>query len=551
VSLSLKNLSTFLGVFFCLHSYASSQAKLDVGVLGDITLSHPLLISKESDSLLTSFTLLPIVSLEKGWKWECRLCTELPTQANKGLEIFTDKTGIQKLSIHIKLPNSLSWGDGTPLLLKDVSFTWKVLQNLETSYPLSPLLQEIEDIIVHPEPTRHFTILLKKVSHPYPILNAFYILSEHIEAKRLSQKNDEAKDSSYLQDPFNPGLYNGPFIWMSHNSKESTFFLKRNPNSPLLAKIEGVDLHAFAQLKDVRQALESGILDIALGIQAWGDAFAFLQSLQSKKEKFQTVSSDSYFYEHLDFNLQNPIFQDVYVRRALAYAIDKNTLLSTATHNQAIPSVSPIHPGDPYFSSEISFYEHSLVKAKKLLAKSDWQIGNDGYFTKKNRILSFEILTTDDPVHIKIANALVKTWKDLGAQVTVRAVSLGEFREKLAKRHFSGLLLYAWKLPLFQSTKPLYNSTAIPSLSNGYSGQNISAWINIRVDDALSKFANTINENERRHHLQFFQQEYTRELPGIPLFFRTEAHVFLKTLHNFSVGPSLTGIGLTAAKWEL
>jgi len=535
----------------CLANSIFASSKLSIGMLGEFHPSHPYLAQSETNIIANSFLLQPILSLEKKWTWKCRLCTQVPTQANRGIEVFTDKTGIQKLAIHLELPEA-KWGNGQNIGLKDVAFTWQLIKHLPPNSRSAIALQDIEDILIRPQETRHFTILLRSVTDPYPILNSFYIVSEHLEQPLVDKDktwNTYFTNSLYVKEPSHSGLYNTAFVLSSQTDQHIS--LQRNTSSGVPTKIDNIELSFFASLDELGKALLSGKIDMAPDLSAWNDTLSLLESLKKDGKTFEVARDDGFHYEHLDFNLQNPIFQDSRVRKALAYAIDKELILQQITENWTIPASSPIHPSSPYISGNIPFYEFSLSKAKALLNHSDWQIASDGYCTKKNRTLAFEILTIDDPIRIKTANYLAQAWKKIGAKVSVKFLPLSEFREKIARRHFSGLALYSWKLGLFQNTRSLFHSAAIPSLGNAYSGQNITGWINAHVDDSLTKFASTIQESERKHQMEIFQKEYATELPGLALFFRTQMSLLPKNLRSFVLPSSHAGMGLAASEWYL
>ena len=66
----------------------------------------------------------------------------------------------------------------------------------------------------------------------------------------------------------------------------------------------------------------------------------------------------------------------------------------------------------------------------------------------------------------------------------------------------------------------LFHSSAIPTLNNHYSGQNISGWSNSRIDPILTKMITTLDDDDRKQFWATFQHEYSEDLPGIPLMFR-------------------------------
>ena len=548
--ISIAALAMSLVCVFFLTAVGFAGDELRIGVSGEFQPGHPLLPNSEMTGLAYSFSLLPLVSLEKGWTWQCRLCTKLPTQANRGIELFTDKIGLTKIALHLAIPENARWGDGQPITTKDLSFTWQVMQRVPTNFRTSPALLEIEDLVVRPKEQHHFTIILRSVSDPYPILNSFFVLSQHLEQPIVDKEKWGAyfSNSLYVKEATQPGLYNGPFLVQGLSADKLT--LIRNSSALFTPKLDKVSVQFFDSFRLLSQALTSSKLDLVSGLPVWDDVFNLIDTLAKTDSALKLVRNDSSYYEHIDFNLQNPLFQDTSVRKALAYAINKEFILSTLTKNWTVPAVSPVHPGDRFFSEKVAFYEYAPKKAQKLLAHSDWNPNPDGLRTKRTRALAFEVLTIDDPWRIKIAQYLVQAWKNIGAQVTIKTLPLGEFREKIAKRHFSGAALYAWDLSPLKNKRSLFHSSAIPSLSNQYSGQNVTGWINAKVDDTLAKLHISFNDTERQNLMATLQREYTGELPGIPLFFREEISLIPKPLRVFTAPLLNAQLGLAAAYWE-
>ncbi len=538
---------TILALTFASSIWARTD--LRVGILGEYTPTHPLLSSFETNDIVQSLTLLPLISLEKKWTWQCRLCTQVPTQANRGIELFTDKIGLTKLAIHMELPPNAHWADGEPLTVKDLVFTWQVMQRVPSQFRTTPALLEIEDVITRPKEQHHFTIILRSLCDPYPVLNSFVVLSHHLDQKHFeNDKTAYFTNSLYVQNPNQVGLYSGPYHIQSQGTNSVS--LVRNSSVLYPAKISNLNLQFFASLRTMTEALQHRNIDLVENLPVWNEVFNLVQNSKLIEDFYRLVPDDTFYFEHIDFNLQNPIFQDPNVRKALTYAIDKEFILRTLLKDWGIPAVSPVHPSDRYFSENIAFYEYSPTKARKLLAHSDWTPGADGIRTKRTRALAFEIQCADDPLRLQIAQYLVRAWKEVGAQVNIRSFSLPEFRERIAKRNYSGATLYSWELPPLKSKKTLFHSASIPSLSNHYSGQNISGWINAKVDESLTKIRMTLNDSDRKNWLTQFQQEYTAELPSIPLFFRSGVSFVPKDLQSFSTPMLSRDFGLTAATWQ-
>ncbi|MFQ5915321.1 MAG: ABC transporter substrate-binding protein [Nitrospinota bacterium] len=91
----------------------------------------------------------------------------------------------------------------------------------------------------------------------------------------------------------------------------------------------------------------------------------------------------------LDFNLKNPIFQDVRVRRAISYAIDRKAILKHVFKGWGSIVNSPFHPLSWAYKKDVTLYDGDPQKAKQLLEEAGWKVGPDGVRVKDGKRLSF------------------------------------------------------------------------------------------------------------------------------------------------------------------
>lgn len=515
----MKSWITFL--LFTMASYAYCEEPINFGLRGEYRPNHPLLsTAAEHQTVVSRLTLLPIVVLKKNWVWECQLCTQVPTFQNRGLEIFNDKSGASKLAIHLELVKDAKWGDGQPVTIKDVNFTWQALRSLSGANRQN--FVEIDDVVIRPKDANHFSIISRPGVNPNMLLSNFIIISQHLEAPIWEQGHQSwplyFTNSLYVKQPLNAGLYNGPYT-ISAASTEKVILSAVKPDTEPSWKT--LNVYFFSTYQKLFKALETAKISLVPDLTVWDSALSFLSSPPPKDVAFKTLSNDSYYYEHVDFNLQNPIFQNRNTRKALAYAIDKELIQKNLAKGWGVIAQSPVHPNYPEFSDKVTRYEFDVKKAQKILEEADWtRTAPDQTLRKRQQIFAFELMTIDDDLHVKIAQYLVQAWKNIGAQVSTKALPLSEFRARIAKRRFSGAALYAWDLHPLRNQSGLFHSTSIPTLNNHYSGQNIAGWTNSRVDPILTKMITTLDDDDRKQFWATFQHEYSEDLPGIPLLFR-------------------------------
>ena len=72
----------------------------------------------------------------------------------------------------------------------------------------------------------------------------------------------------------------------------------------------------------------------------------------------------------------------------------------------------------------------------------------------------------------------------------------------------------------------------IPTADNGWSGQNYPGYVNPKADRLIESIEVELDRTARAGMWGELQRLYMEELPALPLYFRSEAHVMPKWLHG-------------------
>src|SRR5262245_4993953 len=112
--------------------------------------------------------------------------------------------------------------------------------------------------------------------------------------------------------------------------------------------------------------LRKGSVDLA--INADFDPVT-VESLQ-KAPGIKTEVTEGTNITHLGVNLQDPILKDRRIRQALAYAIDRETIISDVLRGQASLARSVLPPSQWAYDPNVTDYKYDPDRAKKLLAEA-------------------------------------------------------------------------------------------------------------------------------------------------------------------------------------
>ena len=113
---------------------------------------------------------------------------------------------------------------------------------------------------------------------------------------------------------------------------------------------------------------------------------AFEQSAQNinriKKAEGVSATADGYAaigpIAWLAFNTVREPTSDINVRKAIAYAVDRNFITKAIMLGTAEPALTGIHPGSPFYEKDVEAYDVDLKKANQLLDDAGYEKGADG-----------------------------------------------------------------------------------------------------------------------------------------------------------------------------
>jgi len=103
-------------------------------------------------------------------------------------------------------------------------------------------------------------------------------------------------------------------------------------------------------------------------------------------------------YEDIQVNVQRPYLQDVRVRQALAYAVDKTRIIQTLTFGQQKAAIEDQPPFMWSFDPNLKDYPHDPNMAKQLLQQAGWTPGPDGIMTKNGERLTLVMASNQSNV---------------------------------------------------------------------------------------------------------------------------------------------------------
>jgi peptide/nickel transport system substrate-binding protein len=528
---------------------APTNRSLRIGITQEFESLNPLIASMSATFYLYSMVNRTLVGLNDDAQFEAQLAVELPTLEN-GLARFVEVDGERKLEADWQIHPAATWGDGVPVTCHDLQLSWEVAQSPYVSIAGVELYREVEKIRIDPDDPKRCTFVYTQPKWLFNRRFQFYLLPDHLERAVFEAHGDQPegyeKHTLYTTDPTNPGLYHGPYRIREIKLGSHVVF-ERNPTfygQP--AHIEQIVTMLIPNTGTLEANLRSGSIDMVstLGM-SFDQALAFARRVKAEDLAFRVNFRPGRVYEHIDLDLDEPVLQDVRVRRALVYAIDRQRLTDALFEGQQPPALHFVSPADAWYTDDpakIVLYEPSRRKAARLLDEAGWTLGADGFRqdAQGNRLRLRLSTTAGNKMREIVQVYLQDQWRAIGIDVRIQNEPARTFfGQTTRKRLFDGAAMYAWTQSPEASPRSTLHSADIPTEENGWSGQNQPGWANPTVDRLIDELEAEFDPDRRLELAHEIMWHYTHDVPVIPLYYRS----------NTSVTPAnLTGYRLSATQ---
>lgn len=275
---------------------------------------------------------------------------------------------VDDTTIDVQLREGMTWHDGEPVTPEDVKFTWDYATEWGLPY-LSSDIAPYESSEVMDDNTIRFNLKNPFAGFIQVSLYRVPILPQHV-WDGVAEENDLDHPGQW-NDPVMTG--SGPFMMTEYDPGNRIVFDKH-------------DGHYFADEYDIDQIVYNiyGSNSTAVGDLINGDA-TFSQGLGTTdwgraqdSENTEAIENPSIQANGVFMNTNNEPFNDVTVRRAVAYAIDRSLIVQTVHQGNAQPAKSPIAPANEFYHNpDVPAYQHSLNQAQELLQESGFRYDGD------------------------------------------------------------------------------------------------------------------------------------------------------------------------------
>ena len=213
-------------------------------------------------------------------------------------------------------------------------------------------------------------------------------------------------------------------------------------------------------------------------------------------------------YEYLDFNYDAPFYKNVYLRKAIAYAIPKDEIIQNIYLGTGIKTTSPINPNAWNSSSnEIENYEYNMQKAMENLALANVNL---------SQVQTTILVNAENEERIETAELIAKRLEQIGIKVLVVVKPFAEYMNILEEGSYHMFLggIDFYTIPNFESF--------LMSTGKGQGGINYCNFSDAKMDLLIGNMNKAIGEENFLKATKEFETYFSEQLPMVGLFFKND-----------------------------
>ncbi len=450
------------------------------------------------------------------------------------------------------LQEGVKWHDGEDFNADDVVFTLTSLASPEYTGGNEGRVMSIKGAAEYQEGTADsvegikkiddYTVEITLTSPNAAFLSNMYVsmLPEHILA--------EESPADWGNDDFNRApIGTGKYKFVEWKAGQYISLERNDDYFGTMPSIENVMVQFGADTTLVA-ALLNGEIDVLYNLPS------------TEIENVEAVDGVSvYNYEmmsvyYIGLNQLVPALSDLRVRQALAYALDKQTIVDTV-YGETATVADDIFPDNHWsHNPDVTKYEYNPEKAKSLLEEAGYTMNDStGYYEKDGQTLhlTYDMSTSTDGR--QVAALIQQYWKAIGVEMEVieqdfATLAYSKLLPNNATEETTADSFQCYTLGFGVEADPEeYN--AYLSTSTGAGSWNFIHYSNPEVDELFKQQLLETDPDARADCFHQIAKIISDDVPWIPMYNKATSAGLSDRVQNFTA--DFRGVNFQIEKWTL
>ncbi|MEG0157625.1 MAG: ABC transporter substrate-binding protein, partial [Anaerovoracaceae bacterium] len=245
--------------------------------------------------------------------------------------------------------------------------------------------------------------------------------------------------------------------------------------------------------------------------------------------------------EFLGFNFYRESLKKPEVRKAIASAVNSESIIEECYYNSGIVNDNLYFPNYMNVDSKQAAYTYDLQKASEYLKDAGYkEDATDGLLRDKNKnVLSMTILVNQtNEARVASAESIKRALTGIGISVTVKAVDDAEYTSSLQKGEFD-LYLGAYKYDEQMDMRILF----------GDSTYNYTGYQNKKLMELMNDMRSGASEETVKKDFEEIRKILIEDLPYVTLLYKTYGAIKAPALQG-EVNPVFNNLYRDCGKWQ-
>lgn len=475
-----------------------------------------------------------------------RLAEAVPTVENGLWKILADG----RMETTWRVRRDVQWHDGAPFTSADLLFTAAVVQDREVGVFRNRAYDGIEGV----DAPDGLTVTVRW-RRPYIAANSMFSprlampMPKHLLEKLYATDKAGLSELPFWSHEF---VGTGPFklkAWErgSHLTVDANdHYILGRP------KIDEIEVRFILDPNTLVSNILAGTVDFMVG------RGLSLEEALNVRDRWPAGRVEAAPYTWIQvwpqmLNPDPPIVADAVFRRAATHATDRQQLVDSLMGGLTTVAHSFLAPNEPEYRAIehlIVRYPYDPRRAAQLIESLGYQRGGEGFFADAaGRRLSVQIkANAGDDLRRKILLAMADQWRQAGVDVDPFIVPQQRLSDSEFVANFPGFWITQRPNQLIRLSD-LHSSQA-PLPGNGYTGANISRYMNPEFDALIDRFAVTLSQEERTQIVGQIMHHMTDQMLIMGLFYTIEPILVNNRVVNVFARHSLATHAWNAHEWD-
>lgn len=418
------------------------------------------------------------------------------------------------------LRDDVTWHDGEPFTCQDVEFTYEMILDEDLNSPRRANLADIltpEQITCLDDYTLEFQLSSVLVS--FECCEMYQIIPYHLLGEMT------AEDLNVAEFNTNP-IGTGPFIFQEWVKDDHLLHVA---NENYWGGRPCIDQYVYKIVEDFTAMfaqLQTGEVDYGGVESAMWDACVADETLNC--HEVSAFGFTFYIYQ-LDPEI-TPLFQDVRVRQALLYALDREAMVEAALFGHGSVADTVVPPISWAFNPDNEpVYPYDVEKAEALLDEAE-VIDRDGDGVRElpdGTPMSFTLRTNAGNTERETCIAAMQEfWREIGVEAKIETEEWGAFLSRLTETFDFEMILVGFSWDIDPDQKAMWHTDSYPD------SFNMNMYSNPELDEILDAALETPDREERKELYFEMQRILAEEVPNIIVYFDKDLYATNKRVQN-------------------